>query len=388
MNAPQVKTTSDLSRLTVAPKQTIQRLDMFTPEGIGHAMKLARLYQTSNAVPAQFRDFTEKKGKNGVVDLIENPNAIGNCIVAIETAMAVGMSITAVMQNANVIEGRLSWSGQFVIASLNASGRFTPLRFETRNLGKIKAKYKEKGNWNNSANRFDMIDREVEIDNYECVAWAYYIENGVRTNEKVMSIPVSMKMAVEEGWYAKAGSKWQTELKFQMLQYRAATFLGRIAAPDIIMGLGKTAEEHADIIDVHPQDDGVLAANVTELRQKAASKPAQQQNNIDAEDAQNVATVDSSRPQEPENDSNNANETKTDASIPSQGQVDEAPTYAYVLGLIERGDFDEALKRARLMSPEDADEINSIVKEQRAKAQVQQQAKPRPARSDSVDMGG
>lgn len=386
MNAPQAKNTAELRNLAAVSQQTMQRLDMFTPDGIGHAMKLARLYQTSSAVPVAFRDFIEKKGKNGV-ELVENPNAIGNCIVAIETAMTVGMSITAVMQNANVIEGRLSWSGQFVIASLNASGRFTPLRFETRNLGKIKAKYKEKGGWDKVANRYEMTEHEIEIDNYECIAWAYYIENGVRTSEKVTSIPVSMKMAVEEGWYAKAGSKWQTELKFQMLQYRAATFLGRIAAPDIIMGLGRTAEEHADIIDVHPQDDGVLAANVSELRQRAAAKPAPAQSQVEAEDAQNVTTVDSSRPAEPENDSNDAQETKADTNTLSQAQDTGAPTYAFVLGLIERCSYDEALELARNMSPEDADEINSIVKEQRAKTQVQRQAKARPARRDAVDMG-
>ena len=28
------------------------------------------------------------------------------------------------------------------------------------------------------------------------------------------------KMAVEEGWYSKDGSKWQGEMRFQMLQYR------------------------------------------------------------------------------------------------------------------------------------------------------------------------
>ena len=28
------------------------------------------------------------------------------------------------------------------------------------------------------------------------------------------------KMAVEEGWYSKDGSKWLGEMRFQMLQYR------------------------------------------------------------------------------------------------------------------------------------------------------------------------
>jgi hypothetical protein len=63
----------------------------------------------------------------------------------------------------------------------------------------------------------------------------------------VESAPVSMKMAVEEGWYGKSGSKWQTELKQLMLQYRAGSFFGNIHAPDVVMGMGRTTEEVIDI---------------------------------------------------------------------------------------------------------------------------------------------
>jgi hypothetical protein len=223
-----------------------QRVDFFTERGFKLAQRLASAFATSNAVPAQFRSFTEKKGQGGAITYVENQSAMGNCLVAIETANAVGMSITAVMQQANVIEGRLSWSGKFIIAAINASHRFTPLRFDIKNLGPVKAKYKEKQGWNDQKRGFDFIDREVEIENLQCTAWAYTMEGGRPTKERIEGAPVSMMMAVEEGWYSKPGSKWQTSMKHLMLQYRAGSFFGNIHAPDVVMGMGKTTEEIYD----------------------------------------------------------------------------------------------------------------------------------------------
>jgi hypothetical protein len=131
-----------------------QAVDMFTERGFALAVRLAKAYSSSDAVPACFRQTIEKKGRGGSTWL-DNPAALGNCLVAIETARAVGVSITSVMQNANVIEGRLTWSAQYKIAAINASGRFTPLRFELKNLGRIKATYKEKLGWNDQKRGFD-----------------------------------------------------------------------------------------------------------------------------------------------------------------------------------------------------------------------------------------
>lgn len=250
-----------------------QTVDMFSERGFQLAQRIGKAFATSDAVPAQFRLQVFKKDRNGG-QWIENPAAIGNCLVAIETARAVGMSITAVMQQANVIEGRLTWSGKFIIAAINASGRFTPLRFQIRNLGKIKAKYKEKQGWNNEKKGFDFKDIEVEVENLECIAWAYIVERGRTTTERIESAPVSMKMAVEEGWYGKAGSKWQTEMRHLMLQYRAGSFFGNIHAPDIVMGMGRTTEEAFDttVIDVAPDGTvtGVSPVPVEELRRAPA----------------------------------------------------------------------------------------------------------------------
>lgn len=249
------------------------KIDFFSKQGFELACGIAKAFATSDAVPEAFRQFAEKKDKFGNIAIVENPSALGNCLVAIEVSKSVGMSMVSVMQNADVIKGKLRWSSKFQIAAVNASGRFSPLKFKLQNLGPIKAKYKEKQGWNKQLNRYDFIEHELEIDNWECVAWAYELDaNKQPTTEIVQSIPVTMQMAVEEGWYSKDGSKWQGAMKFQMLQYRAASFFASIYAPDIIMGMGQSSEEAHDIIDVTPQPDGSFAQkNLNDFREQEKS---------------------------------------------------------------------------------------------------------------------
>lgn len=260
-----------------------QKIDMFSLRGFELAQRIAKAFASSDAVPAQFRTQVLKKSRDGE-QWIENPAAMGNCLVAIETACAVGMSITAVMQQANIIEGKLSWSAQFVIAAVNASGRFQPLRFDIKSRGVIKAKYREKLGWNKAKGGFDFEDKQVELEDLVCIAWTlpagFPMPKGIYTLQQaraadlpiIESSPVSMKLAVEEGWYSKPGSKWQTEMKHQMLQYRAGAFFGRIHAPDIVMGMGRTTEElqdMANVIDV-AADGTVTPVPISELRQQPA----------------------------------------------------------------------------------------------------------------------
>ena len=266
MTAPNQLT--EMKAGTNLAQQQDVKVDFFSKNGFELACRISKALATSDAVPAQFRQFTEKKERGGGVTLVDNPSAIGNCLVAMEVSRSVGLSVIAVMQNADVIQGKLRWSSKFQIAAINASGRFSPLKFKLQNLGRIKAKYKEKLDWNNQLKRFNFAEHEVEIDNWECVAWAYELDANKRpTKEVVQSIPITMQMAVEEGWYSKEGSKWQGSMRFQMLQYRAGTFFGSIYAPDVLMGMGKSTEEEVDVIDVVPQADGSYAATSATLQE-------------------------------------------------------------------------------------------------------------------------
>lgn len=261
-----------------------QAVDMFTERGFVLANRIAKAFASSNAVPAQFQAFTIKKvGRDEHV--VENPSAIGNCLVAIEVARAVGMSIVAVMQNADMIEGKLRWSGKFVIAAINASRRFTPLRFAMRKLGPIKASYKEKTGWDDQARRPVFTERIVEVEDEECIAWAlpagFVTPPGIYTLEQaraaglpvIESAPVTMRMAVEEGWYGKPGSKWQTGLKALMFQYRAGSFFGNIHAPDIVMGMGPTSEEVRDTMTIDMDQTGQVVGITPEQLRQPAGQP-------------------------------------------------------------------------------------------------------------------
>jgi hypothetical protein len=53
-------------------------------------------------------------------------------------ANRMGADTLMIMQNLYLIEGRPSWSSQFIMASINSCGRFSALRFEIENRGKKK----------------------------------------------------------------------------------------------------------------------------------------------------------------------------------------------------------------------------------------------------------
>lgn len=162
-----------------------------------NAQRMGKMLASSSLVPKEY----------------QGDQNLGNVVIALELAQRTGSSPMMVMQNVNIIQGRPSWSSQFIIAALNSCGRFSPLRFHV----------------------------EGEGDNKTCWAWAY----DRATQEVLEGPPVSIKMAKDEGWYGRNGSKWQT-MPDTMLRYRAAAFFGRLYAPDILMGM-QTAEELHDI---------------------------------------------------------------------------------------------------------------------------------------------
>lgn len=142
-------------------------------------------------------------------------NNIGDCLIAMEMANRMGANPLAVMQNLYIVHGKPSWSSTFIIAAINQSGRFkTTLMFEESGEGENKS----------------IVAYAIDHD-----------EN------RVESPSVSIKMAKEEGWFQKKGSKWQT-MPDLMLRYRAATFFGRLYTPDLLMGL-QTQEEIIDVKD-------------------------------------------------------------------------------------------------------------------------------------------
>lgn len=179
--------------------------------------RVAKAFAASSLVPQQYQ------------------GNIANCMIGLSMAQRLMADPIAVFQSLYIVHGRPTWSAQFIIASLNSCGRFSPLRFEI--LG--------------------------EGDDRVCYAWA--IERG--TNERLEGPPVSIQMAVREGWMGKNGSKWQTMPEL-MLRYRAATFFGRLYAPDILMGMRSDVE----VYDEGPGEVEKIATAADDLNARFAGE--------------------------------------------------------------------------------------------------------------------
>ena len=129
---------------------------------------------------------------------------VANCAIALNVAKRTRLDPLMVCQNLAIIHGRPSWSATALIGMINASGKFSPLRF--------------------------IMDDD---DNpTSCYAVARERESG----EELKGEKITLDMAKREGWSTKNGSKWLT-MPGQMLRYRAASFWSRAYASDMSLGM-------------------------------------------------------------------------------------------------------------------------------------------------------
>lgn len=236
MNENQAQT-SRSELIVMPPPQTAEVSAFASMSAFESAQRMANALSKSMIVPKDYQ------------------NNISNCLVALEISQRTGSSVLAVMQSLHIIHGRPSWASQYVIAAINSSGRFAPLRYEIEELGEKTVTYEywvgEKGNRTKRSDKVTIQDKRV-------VAWTTD-----RSGERLESPPITIEMAVHEGWYTKSDSKWKT-MPDLMLRYRAAAFFGRLYAPDILMGMH--AED--ELIDVTPSS--AMETNTHIDREKTA----------------------------------------------------------------------------------------------------------------------
>lgn len=158
--------------------------------------RMAGLLAASDMVPTQYQ------------------KSVANCVLALEVAMQTRCSPFFVMQNLNIIQGRPSWGSQIIAAMLSTCGRFRGgLHYE-----------------------MDNPDNPTT-----CRIWTIDAATGERLNGPT----VSLKMAREEGWTERRGSKWKT-MPEVMLGHRAVAFFARRFAPDLLLGM-RTDDEIRDM---------------------------------------------------------------------------------------------------------------------------------------------
>ena len=229
------------------------QLSFFTAGGFALMQRGAMLLSSSTLVPSAYRAEIEEKKYGRVTGVKQNPNAMANCVLALNMSQRMGADPLMVMQNLYIVDGRPAWSSQFIIAAINACGKFSPLRFTIEELGEKEVAWvttKWEPNPNGGRDIPKDVQHKAKIVNRQCRAWA--IEKS--TGEQLDGPVVSMDMAVAEGWFGKTGSKWQT-MPEVMLRYRAASFFGKLYAPELLMGI-QTAEEIHDTIDLSEMSPG------------------------------------------------------------------------------------------------------------------------------------
>lgn len=224
MNETEQTVTVDSAPLTAAEARQTQLIDLeqkqlaLSKERFALAKDEAIALSKSTLVPKEYQG---------------NP---ANCMIASEQAARLRMPALAVMQSMHVINGRPAWSSKFLAALVNSCGRFTPLEYS--------------------------FVGEPNTDSWGCYASACDIDSG----RLIKGVTVTMKMAKEEGWYSKTGSKWKTMPEL-MLQYRAASMFANVNVPEIALGM-QTEDEARDSMLSKPVgrsfDSLVVDATATE----------------------------------------------------------------------------------------------------------------------------
>lgn len=188
-----------------------------------NALKMAESLAKSDLIPDNYKGKPE------------------SCLIAIDVARQIGArSPLFVMQNLFVVKGKPSWSGQYCDAIVRA------------NFKKVKAELSGEGD-----------DRGCQVTAYD------------QNDNFCEGTKVTIRMAKQEGWFSKTGSKWQT-IPDLMLQYRAFAFFARVHCPDKLLGIHDEFE-NVDISKIeqraeNPFEEVVEAEVVREPEQTETQK--------------------------------------------------------------------------------------------------------------------
>lgn len=175
---------------------------MWAAATFGEAWQMAQALAKADIAPQTYRNKPE------------------NCVIVLDIANRMGISPLAVMQYSQVVQGQFTWKGMACKAMIDGCGKYRNSRYE------------EKGKQGSPDWGFRLVAERVSTGETVCGPW------------------VTWKMATDEGWATKGGSKWKTMPEL-MFRYRAAAFFMRTECAAIGMGF-QTADEVGDVLRVDP----------------------------------------------------------------------------------------------------------------------------------------
>ena len=304
MNAPNSTSLSALRAPQEASMPAV-RAGFFDLQSFELMQRVSKAFSASDLVPQQYR----------------GADKIANCMIAMDMAQRMGANPLMVMQNLYIVHGTPSWSSKFLIATINASGRYSSLRYEWKG--------------------------EPGKPGYGCRAWAVELATG----ERLDGIWVTWEMVNAEGWSKKNGSKWLT-MPDQMFVYRAAAFWQRAYAPELGMGL-QTVEDVHDGLVLDRQADGTFAVSMDDLR---APSPAAQPK---LEERQPTTIPQATRAPSAEHVDAETGEIRESAA--TQQQDDGATGFADAHAAVRDGDFDIARDIARKLPDAQRQQIETAI---------------------------
>lgn len=179
---------------------TENTLTIHTPESMVSQPNTLAFLTDSNSFEHIWRVATAFSGSKLVPTHFQNKPQ--DTFVAIQMALQLQINPLLCLQNTQVINGRPSFSAQFMIGLANTRGPFVgPLTWHSEGKG----------------------------DSLEVTCQAT-----LRATGEVVSVMVSMAMAKAEGWTKNAKYRSIPE---QMLRYRSATWLIRLYCPEVTCGM-------------------------------------------------------------------------------------------------------------------------------------------------------
>lgn len=175
---------------------------------IAALQKVAKVYAASSFLPAAWRKLPEQE-------------RLANLIIMVNRASALKCDPLLLLQNLDIIAGRMCWKSTFLLQLLLAHG------------------------W--TAARYELTGDPTAADFWDNPAHgcAFSAVNPA-TGEREAGTKITVAMVKGEGWITREGSKWRT-MPEQMLKYRAVAFFARSNAPSVMGGF-YSSDEVEDIV--------------------------------------------------------------------------------------------------------------------------------------------